>query len=273
MFTYLIKKIEQEYHHLSLWYFVSFFYGIAFYLKSVDLFNQGILLNTPITLYLTILSVLIYFVVFLRIKEKFMFSLFLTILFSFGCGVMIAHCRVTNAQIYPKPITKSNVFDMEAKVLEVKPTIGGAQLILDDVVILNKNDDNLKDRNLGKIKISLRGESSLDFLKNDVINLRTKLFSLNSALLPGGYDFGLYMYLNGITATGFAINPPKIIRSQSSYFYDKLQNIRGIIYKELIRILGPDQGNFVAAILIGETKAMNKHMADNMRNSGTGAPW
>jgi len=34
----------------------------------------------------------------------------------------------------------------------------------------------------------------------------------------------------------------------------------------LIRILGTDQGNFVAVILIGETKAINKHMADNMRN-------
>ena len=38
----------------------------------------------------------------------------------------------------------------------------------------------------GKIKVSLRGESSLDFLKNDVINLRVQLFPLNSALLPGG---------------------------------------------------------------------------------------
>lgn len=213
MFAYLIKKLEQEYHHLSLWYFVFFFYGIAFYLKSVDLFNQGILLNTHITLYLTILSVLIYFVVFLRIKEKFIFSLLLTILFSFGCGVTIAHFRITNAQIYPKPITKTNIFDVEAKVLEVKPTIGGAQLILDNVVILNKSDNNLKKQNLGKIKVSLRGESSLDFLKNDVINLRTQLFPLSSALLPGGYDFGLYMYLNGVTATGFAINSPKIIRS------------------------------------------------------------
>jgi ComEC/Rec2-related protein len=268
MFTYLIKKLEQEYHHLSLWYFVFFFYGIAFYLKSVDFFNQRVLLNTPIALYLTILFVLIYCVVFLRKKEKFIFSLFLTILFSFGCGVMIAHFRITNAQIYPKPITKTNVFDIEAKVLEVKPTIGGAQLILDNVVILNKNDNNLKNHNFGKIKVSLRGESSLDFLKNDVINLRTQLFPLNSALLPGGYDFGLYMYLNGITATGFATSSPKVIKSESGYFYDELQNIRGIIYKELIRILGPDQGNFVAAILIGETKAINKHMADNMRNSG-----
>jgi len=259
MFTYFIKKLEQEYHHLSLWYFVFFFYGIAFYLKSVELFNQGVSFNSC---FITS-SVLLYFIFSLRKKEKLIFSLFLTILFSFASGVVITHFRVTNAKTSPRPISKTNVFDIEAKVLEVKPTIGGSQLILDNVVILNKNDNNF-----GKIKVSLRGESSLDFLKNDVINLRVQLFPLNSALLPGGYDFGLYMYLNGITATGFAVSSPKVIKSQSGYFYDKLQNIRGIIYKELIRILGTDQGNFVAAILIGETKAINKHMADNMRNSG-----
>jgi competence protein ComEC len=259
MFTYFIKKLEQEYHHLSLWYFVFFFYGIAFYLKSVELFNQGVSFNSC---FITS-SVLLYFIFSLRKKEKLIFSLFLTILFSFASGVVITHLRVTNAKTSPRPISKTNVFDIEAKVLEVKPTIGGSQLILDNVVILNKNDNIF-----GKIKVSLRGESSLDFLKNDVINLRVQLFPLNSALLPGGYNFGLYMYLNGITATGFAVSSPKVIKSQSGYFYDKLQNIRGIIYKELIRILGTDQGNFVAAILIGETKAINKHMADNMRNSG-----
>ena len=259
MFTYFIKKLEQEYHHLSLWYFVFFFYGIAFYLKSVELFNQGVSFNSC---FITS-SVLLYFIFSLRKKEKLIFSLFLTILFSFASGVVITHLRVTNAKTSPRPISKTDVFDIEAKVLEVKPTIGGSQLILDNVVILNKNDNIF-----GKIKVSLRGESSLDFLKNDVINLRFQLFPLNSALLPGGYNFGLYMYLNGITATGFAVSSPKVIKSQSGYFYDKLQNIRGIIYKELIRILGTDQGNFVAAILIGETKAINKHMADNMRNSG-----
>jgi len=229
MFTYFIKKLEQEYHHLSLWYFVFFFYGIAFYLKSVELFNQGVSFNSC---FITS-SVLLYFIFSLRKKEKLIFSLFLTILFSFASGVVITHFRVTNAKTSPRPISKTNVFDIEAKVLEVKPTIGGSQLILDNIVILNKNDNNLKDHNFGKIKISLRGESSLDFLRNDVINLRTQLFPLNSSLLPGGYDFGLYMYLNGITATGFATSSPKVIKSQSGYFYGKLQNIRGIVYKEL----------------------------------------
>ena len=98
--------------------------------------------------------------------------------------------------------------------------------------------------------MSLRGESSLDFVKNDIIRLTVKLFPLSSALLPDGYDFGLYMYLNGIEATGFALSNPMIIKSNSGYFYDKIQNIRAIIYKKLIKTLYVNEGNFVAAILL-----------------------
>ncbi len=31
--SYLIRKLEQEYHHLSLWYFVSFISGITLFFQ------------------------------------------------------------------------------------------------------------------------------------------------------------------------------------------------------------------------------------------------
>jgi ComEC/Rec2-related protein len=178
----------------------------------------------------------------------------------------IACIRVTSTST--NPLTKIDIFDMEAKVLEIKPTIVGAQLILTDIVILNKENYSLKDLHLSKIKVSVRGESGLNLLKNDIISLSVKLFPLSAALLPGGYDFGLYMYLNAIEATGFSLSNPQIIKSHSDYFYDKIQNIRTIVYKKLIKTLDSDEGNFVAAILLGEAKAINKQMANNMRNSG-----
>ena len=111
----------------------SYYFSNGFYLSYNNLLTS---------------SVLLYFIFSLRKKEKLIFSLFLTILFSFASGVVITHFRVTNAKTSPRPISKTNVFDIEAKVLEVKPTIGGSQLILDNVVILNKNDNNF-----GKIKV------------------------------------------------------------------------------------------------------------------------
>jgi len=266
MRNYFVKKLKEEYHHLSLWYFVFFFYGIVFYFKFVDIFNHRFLFNNTLLCYLITSVILLCFVIFLRKNEKFILSLLATILFFFVLGMSIACIRVTSTST--NPLTKIDVFDIEAKVLEIKPTIVGAQLILTDIVILNKKNYSLKDLHLSKIKVSLRGESGLNLLKNDIISLSVKLFPLSTALLPGGYDFGLYMYLNAIEATGFSLSNPQIIKSHSDYFYDKIQNIRTIVYKKLIKTLGSDEGNFVAAILLGETKAINKQMANNMRNSG-----
>ena len=266
MRNYFVKKLEEEYHHLSLWYFVFFFYGIVFYFKFIDIFNHRFLFNNTLLCYLITSVILLCFVIFLRKNEKFILSLLATILLFFVLGMSIACIRVTSTST--NPLTKIDIFDIEAKVLEIKPTIVGAQLILTDIVILNKENYSLKDLHLSKIKVSLRGESGLNLLKNDIISLSVKLFPLSTALLPGGYDFGLYMYLNAIEATGFSLSNPQIIKSHSDYFYDKIQNIRTIVYKKLIKTLDSDEGNFVAAILLGETKAINKQMANNMRNSG-----
>ena len=266
MLNYFVKKLEEEYHHLSLWYFVFFFYGVAVYFKSLDSLSYTKSFNNSLLFFTAISIILTFFVLFLRKKERFIPGLFTTILLSFILGMTVSCFRVASAKT--NPITKVDIFDIEARVSEIKPTIGGSQLILSDIVILNKGNDSLKDRNLSKIKVSLRGESSLSFLKNDIINLNAKLFPLSSGLLPGSYDFGLYMYLNGIEATGFSLKTPQVIKPHSDYFYDKIQNIKTIVYKKLIRTLGPDEGNFVAAILLGETKAINKQIANNMRNSG-----
>ena len=266
MLNYFVKKLDEEYHHLSLWYFVFFFYGITIYFKSLGSLSYTKSFNNSVLFFTATSVILTFFVFFLKKKERFIPSIFATILLFFVLGMTVACIRITSTST--NPISKIDIFDIEARVSEIKPTIGGSQLILTDIVILNKEKDNSKDRNLSKIKVSLRGESGLNLLKNDIINLSVKLFPLSTALLPSGYDFGLYMYLNGIEATGFSLRNPQIIKPHSDYFYDKIQNIRTIVYKKLIKTLGSDEGNFVAAILLGETKAINKQMANNMRNSG-----
>ncbi|WP_341787331.1 hypothetical protein [Rickettsia endosymbiont of Cantharis rufa] len=43
---------------------------------------------------------------------------------------------------------------------------------------------------------------------------------------------------------------------------------RSYIYNNLIGELGKDKGNFAAAILLGETKGLNRQIMRNMRQSG-----
>lgn len=242
------------------------FYGIAVYFKSLTFLGYAKLFDNTLLFFLTISITLILCVIFLRKKEKLIASFFVAILLSFVFGMTVACFRVTSVKT--NPLTEIDIVDIEANISEIKPTIAGSQLVLTNIRSLNKKNHSSKYRNLNKIKVSLRGENSLVLLKNDIINLRAKLFPLSSVLLPSGYDFGLYSYLNGVEATGFALRTPKVTRPHLDDFYDKIQNTRSFVYQKLISVMGSMEGNFVAAILIGETKAINNQMADNMRNSG-----
>ena len=102
----------------------------------------------------------------------------------------------------------------------------------------------------------------------DIVRFKAKLFPLQSSVLPGTYDFGFYMYMSGIEASGYALTNPEIIDSKKNFFNKYIQELRQKIYYRLIQTLGVERGNFAAAILIGETKAMPKKIAENMRNSG-----
>jgi competence protein ComEC len=125
---------------------------------------------------------------------------------------------------------------------------------------------------ISKIKVNFKAKDSEHLAIGDTIKTRVKLFPIGSSLLPGGYDFGIYMYLNEVEASGYALGAPKIITKEQvqdlGYYYTKIQNIRKVIYHKLIEVLGKYEGNFVSAILIGETKAIDPQMAKNMRNSG-----
>lgn len=264
MFKFITIKLEEEYHHLSLWYFVSFFYGIIFYFKTLFYLNyvNKVVLTTTAAILLLLL------VVFFTKREKLLLTFCSSILLFFILGISVSFFRIANTDT--KVLEKPDIFDIRAKTEEIKPTTNGIQLVLTVLEARNHSQIN----HLNKIRINLKTDAINELKKDDIIKLPVQLFPLRGPLLPGGYDFGLYLYLNGIQATGYGLKKPEIITpdiEKESYlhnFYLKLQNIRNIIYDTLIKVLGTNDGNFAAAILIGETKAINPEMATNMRSSG-----
>ncbi len=74
--------------------------------------------------------------------------------------------------------------------------------------------------------------------------------------------------MSGIEASGYALTAPLIISNNSSEFSKYIKSKRRKIYARLLEVLGKEEGNFAAAILIGETKAIPKDISENMRNSG-----
>jgi len=252
---FLYSKLEQEYHHLSLWYFVSFIFGIVFFFRFYESIpNYFFFASLPGLLTLSIFfskrNLLIFFVAACS--------------FSFCVGMLTASVRISLAgsSAFTRPVTA----EITGGVENIKPTLRGMQITLKDVFLQHSRKNSIK--NLKKVRINISNKIASNLSYGDKIKLRAKLFPLQGAVLPGAYNFGFYMRMSDIEASGYALTAPEIIEKNSSFFNEYIQNIRRGIYSLLLDVLGVKNGNFAAAILIGETKAIPQNIAENMRNSG-----
>ena len=247
--SYFRRKLEEEYHHLSLWYFVSFIFGIIYFFQNVSVFSFYYLLVITIPLFLSAL--------YFKNKDIVMFFV-VTCCFSFFVGFFVSSLRTSLVET--KPIQKIVVTDVIGEVIAIKPSLRGMQITLSDVKIGNEV--------LSKVRINIGQKLATDLDYGDKVKLRAKLFPLSSSVLPGTFDFGFYMYMSGIEASGYALTSPQIMLQKKSGFNNFIQRLRAKIYSRLIEVMGSREGNFAAAILIGETKAIPIDVAKNMRDSG-----
>jgi competence protein ComEC len=247
---YIKNKLEQEYHHLSLWYFISFIFGIIIYFQFFSIKIFYILALAALTLafiarYFYKTNIILFFLSFC------LFSLFI--------GMIIANFRFESIDI--TSIERPVITNLEGEVESLKPTLRGVQLQLK----VSKNDMG---NEIDKVRVNISDKLSSDLSPGDIISLKVKLFPLQESILPGAYDFGFYMRMSGINAGGYALTEPVIISNNSSEFSKYIKLLRMKIYRRLLEVLGKDEGNFAAAILIGETKAIPRVISENMRNSG-----
>lgn len=191
----LAKSIlEQEYHNLGLWYFVSFIYGIVIYFT---------LSNEP-----SFISILAIFTISLSliILRNNIFGRFISgIIIAFSCGMLVGKYRISNLHVVG--IKKPIISQIGGTIESMKPTTHGMQIILHQVKIQKLNRSN---QVLEKVRISMPAKYAQEININDSINLVAQLYKPQSSILPGGYDFGFYAYLADINATGYALSPPKL---------------------------------------------------------------
>jgi ComEC/Rec2-related protein len=250
MLSRVCRVLEQEYHHLSLWYFVSFVFGIAFFFQNHLDFSFC---------FLAVATVITAFIVFVSYDRN-LLALFLSFcLLAFIIGISISQLRMS--MIHTNPIDKARTAVLTGRVEQIKPSARGMQLTLQNVAVENY-------RSLNKVRINIASKLLADVNYGDLVRLKAKIFPLQTSVLPGTYDFGFYMYMSGIEANGYALTNIEILAKEQGAWRQFMQKIRLNIYNRLIDILGDDRGNFAAAILIGETKAIPKQIAENMRNSG-----
>jgi predicted membrane metal-binding protein len=241
-FKYFYRKIEEEYHHLSLWYFVSFIFGIVCFFQNVSEFSFPSSLAVVIPLFIL--------AIYLRNKNLLLFFATACCL-SFFVGFFVSSFQTSLVET--KPIEKMIIADVTGEVISIKPSLRGMQITLGNVKIDNDN--------LSKVRINISQKLATDLDYGAKVKLRAKLFPLSSSVLPGTFDFGFYMYMSGIEASGYALTMPTISSKSNNSFSTYIQVLRTKIYNRLIEVMGSREGNFAAAILIGETKAIPMDIA------------
>ncbi|GAB4163124.1 MAG: hypothetical protein Tsb006_1880 [Rickettsiaceae bacterium] len=247
---YVRKKLEEEYHHIGLWYFASFIFGIIFFFQDLS--------EIPFYWYLIFVVPLAAFAIFFKEKDIILFfSTFCLLMFL--SGVFISSFRTY--AITTKPITKNITRVISGEVTNLKPTLKGYQVTIDHIEPDGKSE-------LSKVRIHVADKFAKGLVQGDIISLKAKLFPLSTSVLPGTFDFGFYMYMAGIEASGYALTAPIKVGKNNNQLRNQVQKVRTAIYHRLIEVLGSVNGNFAAAILIGETKAIPKDVAKNMRETG-----
>ena len=118
-FKYFYRKIEEEYHHLSLWYFVSFIFGIVCFFQNVSEFSFPSSLAVVIPLFIL--------AIYLRNKNLLLFFATACCL-SFFVGFFVNSFQTSLVET--KPIEKMIIADVTGEVISIKPSLRGMQLLL-----------------------------------------------------------------------------------------------------------------------------------------------
>ncbi len=243
--------LEFEYHNIDLCYFLCFAAGILCYFSGY----------IDISYFSASAGILLILLILLKYRKNICIYFFACCTIAFFLGVFVSDYKLSS--ITTKPIDKITNAVIEAKVKSLKPTLRGMQLTLVD--ISPHYSENLQ---VKKVRISMAHNQAANIKKNDLVKMKVKLFPLSRSVLPGTFDFGFYLKMSEIEATGFAIGDVEILSENSNRIKGAIDHARSLIYKRLLKHCEKDVGNFLAAILIGETRAIPKQVANNMRDTG-----
>ncbi len=245
-------NLEREFHNFGLWYIASFILGIIFFFQGNSSFNLS-------GAYITVGALIALIISYNFIRLRNVISIFLALSISFFLiGYLVANIRAI--QKVDSSMLEQLAANVEGNITSIKPARRGTQVTLNNVRVDSKD--------FGKVRVNIAKKFDINLQHGDHVKLRAKLFPLPNRILPDSFDFGFYLSLSGIQATGYALSPLNVMAKKVTNFDGFIQNIRTSIYNRLIQVLGPREGNFAAAILIGETKAIPDDISQNMRNTG-----
>jgi competence protein ComEC len=105
-----------------------------------------------------------------------------------------------------------------------------------------------------------------EFRTGAIIDVRARLMPPAGPMLPGGYDFARRAWFSGIGATGTALGDVALYRQSQDNA--GLVNVRARLTAHIRDNLSLPTGGIGAALITGDTGAIDEDVAQSMRDSG-----
>ncbi len=92
-------------------------------------------------------------------------------------------------------------------------------------------------------------------------------------VIPGGFDYGRQLYLEGVGATGRFTGEISVDHQEGPWRYwlrGRIYTTRQAIGARIAAVLPPEQASFAEALITGERGAIPKHITESLQISGLG---
>ncbi|MDR0632393.1 MAG: ComEC family competence protein [Holosporaceae bacterium] len=245
---------EDEKHRLPNFIPVGIGIGISFYF-SLDS-EPNFLLNVVVLLLILCFH-------FLVKSNRWIFYILLSISF----GFFVSQLRTKTIGTFMLSQKKDEPISLTATVETCEKTEKGLTFIVDEV-------RNRKYPKLNKLHLTWRGKkatiSEEDYVPGSRVLFRVILSPLHPQAFPGAYDFKKQQYFKGVSARGFIIAPPKILRKpERPTFHLFIKQLRHSIDKKIEKYLPKNTASVAKALITGNKSEVSQNVRSNFANSGT----
>ena len=166
-------------------------------------------------------------------------------------------------------VSAETVHGIEGTLLQVEEMPASVRLTLGDVKI--SEESRLHQKPVKIIRLTLKGKlakSETKLWPGQQVRLDAVLLPPNEPIAPGAYDFRRKAYFSGISAVGFAISRPQILKEAPSSFITKLTSLRHSITTLLRKSIGGVEGEIAVGLVTGDRAGIPENIRQAFANSG-----
>ena len=245
---------ESEKHHFLNFFPVGLGLGIISYFSLTSEPNFYVNLG--------IFSILLAVVFFIKSNIKFLVYALLSI----AIGFLVAQLRTISVNTYMLEKNFEKPIYLEGTINTFEKTYNGSKFVVENI-------DCRKDQNLKKVQLTWRGkkaqESDIDYMPGTRVLFCAILSPIYDQAFPGAYDFRKQQYFKGISARGFVVKTPKILKnSEDSSPHIFIEKVRHKIDQQIENFLTGSSAAIAKALITGNTSGISKDIRANFANSG-----